>query len=145
MPETGALAETALPTGPVARLRLANLRILAAEDIDINQLILEDILVSQGAVVTFAENGQLAVDILAENGKDSFDLVLMDIQMPVMNGYDATENIKRIAPDLPVIGLTAHALPEEKQRCIEAGMAYHLTKPVDPEELVTTVLKVLHR
>jgi len=145
LPETEAPTEKSLPEAPVTHLRLADLRILAAEDIDINRLILEDILVSQGAVVTFAENGQLALDILAKNGKESFDLVLMDIQMPIMNGYDATEKIKKIAPDLPVIGLTAHALPEEKRRCLAAGMSYHLTKPIDPEELVTTVLKVLNR
>ncbi|MBL3528604.1 MAG: PAS domain S-box protein [gamma proteobacterium endosymbiont of Lamellibrachia anaximandri] len=115
---------------------LTGMRILAAEDVELNQMILEDLLVTEGAEVILAENGQVALDILRERGASAFDLVLMDIQMPVMNGFEATSHIKEMAPDLPVIGLTAHALVEEKQKCLDAGMSQHLTKPIDPDELI---------
>ncbi len=121
---------------------LSGLRVLAAEDVDINQMILEDLLVTEGAEVIFADNGQLALDILKEKGPSAFDLVLMDIQMPVMNGYEATRHIKAMAPELPVVGLTAHALVEEKQKCLDAGMSHHLTKPIDPDELIAVLSQI---
>lgn len=115
------------------------LRILAAEDVDINRLILEDLLQSEGAEVVFAENGQLALEILRQQGAAAFDAVLMDIQMPVMDGYQATREIHRTNPELPVIGLTAHALSEERQKCLDCGMVAHLTKPIDQDELFRTL------
>jgi PAS domain S-box-containing protein len=116
--------------------RLRGFRILAAEDVALNRLVLEDLLIHEGAQVTFAENGQQALDRLGEAGYDSFDVVLMDIQMPVMDGYEAARRIREIAPDLPVIGLTAHAMPEERQRCLEMGMRDRVTKPIDANALV---------
>jgi PAS domain S-box-containing protein len=121
--------------------RLAELRILAAEDIEVNRLILEDILVHEGAHVVFAETGRQAIERLEELGVSSFDLVLMDIQMPEMDGYEATRRIRAIAPALPVVGLTAHALAEEREKCLEAGMVDQLTKPIDVDALVAMVGK----
>jgi len=121
--------------------RLHGLHILAAEDVELNQVVLEDILVSEGAEPVFADNGEQALEQLARHGADYFDVVLMDIQMPVMDGYTATQKIGEISPDLPVIGLTAHALAEERQRSLEAGMVDHITKPIDEELLVSTILK----
>ena len=143
LPQAEAPADTMpAPSKPQGK-PLEGLRVLAAEDVDINQLILEDLLVSEGATVVFANNGQKALDILQQQGVESFDVVLMDIQMPVMNGYEATERIKQMAPALPVIGLTAHAFEEERQRCMEVGMSFHLSKPIDPEALVTTLMRVV--
>lgn len=122
--------------------RLSGLRLLAAEDVDINRLILEDLLVEEGAQVTFAEHGRQAVE-LVNASPAQFDLVLMDIQMPVMDGYQATRLIRQLRADLPVIALTAHALEEERELCLEAGMCERVTKPVDPEQLITTILRVL--
>ena len=102
-------------------------------------MILEDMLLHEGAVVVFAENGQQAVDAFAEEAGVHFDVVLMDVQMPVMDGYAATRLIRDIAPDLPVIGLTAHAFEDEKQKCIDAGMVRHLSKPVDADQLVNAI------
>ncbi|CAD6880277.1 hypothetical protein [Methylomonas albis] len=116
--------------------RLCGFRILAAEDVALNRLVLEDLLIHEGAQVTFAENGQQALDRLEEAGYASFDVVLMDIQMPVMDGYQAARRILEIAPDLPIIGLTAHAMPEERQRCLEIGMRDRVTKPIDANALV---------
>lgn len=117
---------------------MSGMRILAVEDVEINQMVLEDILISIGAEVVLAENGQQALDILANNAA-AFDVVLMDIQMPVMDGLEATRHIKKNWPDLPVIGLTAHALVEEKQKSFDAGMSHHLTKPINTNELISVL------
>ncbi|TPQ28125.1 PAS domain S-box protein [Methylomonas koyamae] len=118
--------------------RLAGLRILAAEDNAINQLVLEDFLRQEGAEVQMVANGRLAVEAV-QHAAQNFDLVLMDVQMPEMDGLEATRLIRQIAPALPVIGQTAHALKEEHRRCLAAGMAATLTKPLDIETLVSAL------
>lgn len=139
------LQEAAAPIGRAALLpekqggRLQGVRVLAAEDVEVNRVILEDVLLHEGAVVAFAENGQEAVDRVRADGADAFDVVLMDVQMPVMDGYEATQRIASLAPELPVIGLTAHALQEERARCHAAGMLLHLVKPLDPDALVAAI------
>ncbi len=120
---------------------LIGLCILAAEDVEVNRVILEDLITTQGATVVWAHDGQQAVDLVASRGGGAFDVVLMDIQMPVMDGYDATLRIRVLAPQLPVIGLTAHAMAEERERCLAAGMVAHLTKPIDPDVVVATILE----
>ena len=123
--------------------RLRNINILAAEDVSLNRLVLEDLLTHEGAHVTFAENGQQALDILGFEAPPKFQIVLMDIQMPIMDGYQTTHQLIGRFPDLPVIGLTAHAMPEEQQRCLEAGMRERITKPINATELVNAILKQL--
>lgn len=120
--------------------RLYGLRILAAEDVEVNRLVVEDILVYEGAHVQFAEDGQQAVDLVVALGASAFDVVLMDIQMPVMDGLEATRRIRDIAPNIPVIALTARVFSEDRQHCLDAGMTDHLTKPIDPERLVAAIL-----
>jgi CheY-like chemotaxis protein len=119
--------------------RLAGLSVLAAEDVEVNRLILEDLLVHEGARVQFAVNGRDALDQLEEAGVSAFDVVLMDIQMPEMDGHEAARLIRKLAPGLAVIGLTAHALPEERQRCLDSGMLERVTKPIDIDVLVDTI------
>ena len=138
-----AAAQPAAPAlaAPGPGPRLAGLRILAAEDNEVNQLVLEDNLVSEGAEVTLAINGQEAVDHVRQRGADGFDVVLMDVQMPVMDGYEATRQIRALAPGLPVIGQTAHALDEERATCLAAGMVDHLAKPLDPDQLIASILR----
>jgi PAS domain S-box-containing protein len=126
------------PHGP----RLKGLRVLAAEDIEVNRFVLEDLLEHEGAQVIFAENGLQAIERVEQAGADAFDVVLMDVQMPELDGYAATARVLAIAPDLPVIGLTAHALAEERQRSLAAGMRDHVTKPIDADALVAAVLGV---
>jgi PAS domain S-box-containing protein len=132
-------AESDAQAPPVARL--AGLTILAADDNEINQYILEEILVSEGARVTVVGDGQQAVDQIRRDGAETYDLVLMDIQMPCLDGYEATRRIHAFAPALPVVGQTAHALAEERAKCLAAGMIDHLAKPIDIEVLVTVVLR----
>jgi signal transduction histidine kinase/ActR/RegA family two-component response regulator len=138
LPATETLPEILKPEahGP----RLAGLRVLAAEDVEVNRIILEDILSLEGADVIFVEDGAEAVHACTTQA-NRFDVVLMDIEMPVMNGYEATQRIHAAYPDLPVIGLTAHALEASREQGLQAGMACHVTKPYQPEELVAAILR----
>ena len=121
--------------------RLAGLRLLAAEDVAVNRLVLEGLLEHEGATVTFAENGLIALQRLESVGAAAFDAVLMDIQMPVMDGYEATRRIRAMTDTLPIIGVTAHAMADERDRCLAAGMVAHIAKPIDVDELVATVMR----
>ncbi|NJD08664.1 MAG: PAS domain S-box protein [Methylococcaceae bacterium] len=134
----GQLTGTVVESSTSQRLR--GLVILAAEDNEINRLILKDLLVHEGASVMLAETGAHAVRVVAARGPEAFDAVLTDVQMPEMDGYETTRQIARVAPGLPVIGLTAYALPEERARCLAAGMVEHISKPIDPDRLVTAIL-----
>ena len=129
-----------LPRGP----RLAGIRVLAAEDNEVNGLVLEDFLRREGARVEMVGNGRLAVDAVRRD-PGAFDVVLMDVQMPEMDGLAATRQLGSIAPGLPVIGQTAHALKEEHDRCLAAGMVATITKPIDIDVLVSQVLQQVHR
>jgi PAS domain S-box-containing protein len=124
-----------------ASQRLRGLRLLAAEDVEVNRIILEDLLEHEGASVVIGVNGQDALERLQEAGASAFDAVLMDIQMPVMDGYATTRHIRAMAPVLPVIGLTAHAFEDERAQCLAAGMVDRVTKPIEPDELVATILR----
>ena len=122
--------------------RLRGCRILLAEDNEINQQIAIELLESAGAAVTVANNGREAVDILSRNDQAApYDIVLMDLQMPEMDGYQATTKIRsdwRFV-NLPIVAMTAHATIEERQRCLAAGMIDHIAKPIDPVALLETV------
>ncbi len=120
--------------------RLAGLRVLVAEDNAVNQLVIQDALSWEGAQVKMVANGQLAVDEVSRD-PSAYDVVLMDMQMPVLDGLEATRAVKRAAPRLPVLGQTAHALPDERDACLRAGMAATITKPIDHEVLVSTLLQ----
>jgi len=140
------LSEAAGGTGAgevaAARARLAGVRILVAEDNDFNQQVIEELLERCGAVVTLCGNGQEALEQLDKN---RFDLVLMDVQMPVMDGFEATRHI-RARPELAgqiVIAMTANAMTEDRERCLEAGMDDFETKPVDAERLYLLLAKWL--
>ena len=119
---------------------IAGMRILVAEDVPTNQLILRDLLESLGASVDIADNGRLALAHLARKG-ENLDLILMDIQMPEMGGIEACQRIRagQIRADIPIIALTANAMNDERQRCKEAGMNDFLTKPIEPQTLIETV------
>lgn len=141
----------AAPREAALRGRLEGLRLLAVEDIEINRFLLTRIFQQEGAAFQFEENGREAIDAvsraIAEGGADAqgFDAVLMDVQMPLMDGYEATRRIRAMAPGLPVIGLTAHSLPEERAKSLASGMVAHLSKPVDVDELVGAVLRACGR
>lgn len=123
--------------------RLEGLHFLAAEDNEINAEILEEILKLEGASCEIVENGQLAVERFARANEGEFDAILMDVQMPVLNGYDATRAIRALeredAKKIPIIAMTANAFAEDEKEALEAGMNLHLAKPVD----IATLKKVI--
>jgi CheY-like chemotaxis protein len=109
-------------------------RILLVEDNPVNQLVAKGMLGKLGCEVTVAAHGAEALDVLEHK---NFELVLMDCNMPVMDGYEASRQIRRSGrwPDLPIVALTANAMPEERERCRAAGMSDYLAKPFRREEL----------
>ncbi len=118
---------------------LEGLNFLAAEDNEINAEILAEILSMEGAKCEIAENGRLVLERFMRSGEGEFDAVLMDVQMPVMNGYDATRAIRALnredAAKIPIIAMTANAFAEDEKEALNAGMNVHLAKPVDVELL----------
>ncbi len=121
--------------------RLAGLNVLVVEDNPGNQLVTRELLEMEGAVVTLAGDGQQALTLLAQTrGRPGFDAVLMDVQMPVMDGTTATRLIRRqLGLALPIIAMTAGALEAERQACLDAGMDEHLVKPFDPDTMVAVL------
>jgi two-component system sensor histidine kinase/response regulator len=119
--------------------------ILLAEDNEINQQIAVELLEGVGAQVEVANDGREAVEKLDHGGAEKFDAVLMDLQMPDMDGYTAARHIRDDPrfKSLPVIAMTAHALAEERERCLAAGMNDHITKPIDPDVMFQTLLRWL--
>ncbi len=113
---------------------LDGLHFLAAEDNEINAEILSELLEIEGATVEIVENGQLAVERFRQAGETEFDAILMDVQMPVMNGYDATRHIRSLdRPDagrIPIIAMTANAFAEDEKAALDAGMDAHVAKPI---------------
>jgi two-component system sensor histidine kinase/response regulator len=131
------------PEGEAA-MRLCGARILLAEDNEINQQIAIELLEGAGASVTVANNGREVVELLS-NGPEppAYDVVLMDLQMPEMDGHQATAALRgdgRFSA-LPIIAMTAHATVEERQRCLDEGMNDHISKPIDPAALFDTVAR----
>jgi CheY-like chemotaxis protein len=118
---------------------LKALRILAAEDNELNRMVLQVILKKCEVVVTIAHNGQEAINLIQEQ---DFDLVLMDVQMPNMNGYEATKKIRELQTTrIPIIALTAGTVVGEKEKCLEVGMDDYASKPIIKDTLELVIAK----
>ena len=128
---------------------IQGLHVLLTEDNELNMEIAEFVLQNEGAVVTKAWNGQEAVDIFRKSRPGEFDVILMDIMMPVMNGYEAAKMIRSLdredAKVIPIIAMTANAFTEDKMRAKEAGMDEHIAKPVDGKLLVKVINELVKR
>ena len=108
-----------------------------------------EVLHEQGAHVDTAADGSLAVGMVEKADPDTFDLILMDVQMPVMDGYEAARRIRALDDNrkamIPIIAMTANAFEEDRQLALEAGMNEHIAKPIDINKLIATIGKVLNR
>ena len=128
---------------------IQGLHVLLTEDNELNMEIAEFVIQNEGAVVTKAWNGQKAVDIFRKSRPGEFDAILMDIMMPVMNGYEAAKMIRSLdredAKVIPIIAMTANAFTEDKMRAKEAGMDEHIAKPVDGKLLVKVINELVKR
>ncbi len=138
--EAAADAAAQAPDVKPAAVRAEGLRVLLVEDNILNQEVATEILSSAGISVDIANNGKEAVDAV---GSASYDIVLMDVQMPVMGGYEATKRIRSEGQykDLPIIAMTAHAMQGAREECLEAGMNDYISKPIDPDSLFLTIRK----
>ena len=137
-----------LPLRPAGKVSVQDLsplqgaQVLLVDDNELNQQVGRDLLAAAGAQVAVAENGQVALEMLAQR---DYQLVLMDMQMPVMDGLTATRHI-RANPrwrELPVLAMTANAMASDREQCLAAGMNAHLAKPIDPDELFALLLQWL--
>ena len=126
---------------------IKGLHILLAEDNELNMEIAEFMLQNEGAEVTRAWNGQEAVEIFEKSKSGKFDVILMDIMMPVMNGYEATKRIRSMdredAKVIPIIAMTANAFAEDRLKAKDAGMDEHISKPVDVKRLVKVIYELV--
>mgnify|MGYP005938662365 CR=1 FL=1 len=131
----------------VSEKSIEGLHILLAEDNELNMEIAEFMLQNEGAIVTKAWNGQEAVEIFRKSEAGEFNVILMDIMMPVMNGYEAAKRIRSLdradAGVIPIIAMTANAFTEDRMRAKEAGMDEHIAKPVDAKLLVKVIHKLM--
>ncbi len=122
--------------------RLDGLRVLLVEDNTLNQQLATELLCRRGARVDVAGNGSEGLERLRQSGPSAYDVVLMDLQMPVMDGYEATRAIRNdpALKVVPVLAMTAHAMVEERERCLALGMQGHVSKPIDPSALYAALL-----
>ena len=132
----------------VSENSIKGLRILLAEDNELNMEIAEFVLQNEGADVTKAWNGQEVVELFRNSKPGEFNVILMDVMMPVMNGYEATKMIRSLDRDdakkIPIIAMTANAFTEDRIRAKEAGMDEHLSKPIVIDEVIKTILRYVH-
>ncbi|MBN4081500.1 response regulator [bacterium AH-315-C07] len=126
---------------------LKNVRILLVEDNKINQEVVVDLIKvkNENIKIDIAENGKEAIERISDN---NYDLVFMDVQMPVMDGYEATkfvrEELDKPKKNIPIIAMTAHATASEKQKCFDSGMNSYLSKPIDPNKLYNTIITTVN-
>ena len=120
---------------------------MLVEDNELNAEVAEILLEDEGAIITMVNDGQQAVELFNNNPVGTFDAILMDIMMPVMDGLTATKAIRALnradAGIIPIIAMTANAFAEDVQRCLDAGMNAHLAKPLDIEKVMITICRLV--
>lgn len=122
-------------------------RLLLVEDNELNREIANELLSERGFVIEQAENGQIAVDMVKQSEEGYYKIILMDVQMPVMDGYTATKEIRALEnpalANIPIVAMTANAFEEDKKRAVDSGMNAHVAKPIDFEKLIEVVIDLL--
>lgn len=129
------------------KINLAGKKILLVEDNELNREIASDILEDEGVIIDTAEDGDIAIEKMKSATEDQYDLILMDVQMPHVNGYEATKAIRNLpssfAANIPIIAMTANAFDEDKKNAFEAGMNAHISKPIIVADLINTISEFL--
>ena len=129
------------------KINLAGKMILLVEDNELNREIASDILEGEGVIIDTAEDGDIAIDKMKNATEGQYDLILMDVQMPRVNGYEATKAIRNLpssfAANIPIIAMTANAFDEDKKNAFEAGMNAHIAKPIIVADLINTISEFL--
>ena len=135
------------PEGEEAAFNFEGKKILLVEDNKLNQEIAQDILEEAGCTVEIADDGSVAVELMQHARPGRYDLILMDVQMPIMNGYEATRAIRALPnkaiASIPIVAMTANAFEEDKKNAMEAGMNGHVSKPVEIPKLMKTLSDIL--
>ncbi len=129
-------------TGNVLNQDWKDYTILVVEDVDTNKIFFDAALRRTNAKILWAKDGKEAITIFKEN---EIDLILMDLQLPIMDGYTATREIKKIDPSVPIIAQTAHVMSGEREKCMEAGCDDYLAKPIRLQILIDTLSKYLNK
>ena len=129
------------------KVDFSKMKLLLVEDIVINREIAKMLLSQMGFAIDCAENGKIAVDMIKNSKPSEYSAVLMDIQMPVMNGYDASMAIRALEnkelANIPIIAMTANVLPEDIQKAKDSGMNGHIAKPIDVADMTNTLVEIL--
>lgn len=128
-------------TASAQTVSIEGTRVLLVEDNELNREIADTLLQEEGAQVTSAENGKEAVDLIEKLSEDAFDVILMDIMMPVMDGYEATRTLREKGFTIPIIAMTANAFAEDVQKSLDAGMNAHLAKPIDANRMIQAIAR----
>lgn len=122
---------------------LNNLRVMVVEDSSVSQMVVKELLEEYGARITLCNDGQEAVNIFNNSIAGSYDVILMDIKMPIMDGYEATDRIRKSnhpqASSIPIIAMTAEAFAEDIQSALKAGMNAHVAKPISLDKLIAAI------
>ena len=143
--KTGVVEETNKEDSPIDKLK--GTRLLLVEDNELNREIAEELLEESGFVVETAFNGSIAVDMVGNSEPGYYSLILMDVQMPVMNGYDAARAIRALEnpklASIPIVAMTANAFDEDRRLALESGMNDHVTKPINVSKLMNTIAEQL--
>ena len=133
-------------TGFSEKVNLTGVKVLLAEDNELNAEILIELLKIEGAECTICENGERLLNTFEQSAPGDYDMILMDVQMPVMNGYEATKAIRRsthkLAKTIPIVAMTANAFSEDIQHSLAAGMDAHISKPVEMKVLKKTIRNI---
>ena len=132
---------------PDAGIELKGKKLLLVEDNELNREIAQEILEESGFVIETAEDGTIAVEKMKNSQPGYYDLILMDVQMPIMNGYEATKAIRAledpVLSSIPIVAMTANAFEEDKKNALESGMNAHVAKPINVQNLMEVLQTLL--